>query len=124
MILQSSWESTLLVAGYGLTNGGTAGTIWMTVFVVTGVMCMICSMAEMASMAPTAGGQYHWVSEFAPPSVQKPLSYIVGKSRRLPFLPRVLNRSRMVLLSRLGDRQSRRRSTHVNHDSRSRPSQE
>lgn len=35
-------------------------------------------MAEMASMAPTAGGQYHWVSEFAPPSFQKPLSYVVG----------------------------------------------
>ena len=78
MILQSSWESTLLVASYGLTNGGTAGTIWMTVFVIIGVMCMICSMAEMASMAPTAGGQYHWVSEFAPVSIQKPLSYIVG----------------------------------------------
>lgn len=28
--------------------------------------------------APTAGGQYHWVSEFAPPSCQKFLSYIVG----------------------------------------------
>lgn len=34
--------------------------------------------AEMASMAPTSGGQYHWVSEFAPPSLQKPLSYVVG----------------------------------------------
>ncbi|KAK5681067.1 hypothetical protein LTS10_006827 [Elasticomyces elasticus] len=32
-------------------------------------------MAEMASMCPTAGGQ---VSEFAPPSLQKPLSYVVG----------------------------------------------
>jgi choline transport protein len=30
------------------------------------------------SRAPTAGGQYHWVSEFAPPSCQKFLSYIVG----------------------------------------------
>lgn len=29
-------------------------------------------------MAPTSGGQYHWVSEFAPPSCQKFLSYIVG----------------------------------------------
>lgn len=29
-------------------------------------------------MAPTAGGQYHWVSEFAPPNLQKPLSYFVG----------------------------------------------
>ncbi|OOO06302.1 hypothetical protein OAory_01019630 [Aspergillus oryzae] len=28
--------------------------------------------------APTSGGQYHWVSEFAPRSCQKPLSYITG----------------------------------------------
>lgn len=28
--------------------------------------------------APTSGGQYHWVSEFAPPSCQKFLSYVVG----------------------------------------------
>ncbi|KAF2148086.1 hypothetical protein K461DRAFT_283163 [Myriangium duriaei CBS 260.36] len=32
----------------------------------------------MASMAPTCGGQYHWVSEFAPPSQQKLASYITG----------------------------------------------
>src|ERR1700712_5007418 len=28
--------------------------------------------------APTAGGQYHWVSEFAPKSAQRFLSYVVG----------------------------------------------
>ena len=28
--------------------------------------------------APTAGGQYHWVSEFAPERYQKPLSYFIG----------------------------------------------
>lgn len=36
------------------------------------------SLAEMASMAPTAGGQYHWVSEFAPESCQRSLSYFTG----------------------------------------------
>jgi amino acid transporter len=36
------------------------------------------SLAEMASMAPTAGGQYHWVSEFSPASVQKPFSFFMG----------------------------------------------
>lgn len=35
-------------------------------------------MAEMASMAPTAGGQYHWISEFAPRNSQRILSYIIG----------------------------------------------
>ncbi|KAK5709338.1 hypothetical protein LTR17_019851 [Elasticomyces elasticus] len=29
-------------------------------------------------MAPTSGGQYHWVSEFAPKNLQKYLSYISG----------------------------------------------
>jgi hypothetical protein len=28
--------------------------------------------------SPTSGGQYHWVSEFAPPKAQKMLSYAVG----------------------------------------------
>lgn len=34
--------------------------------------------AEMGSMAPTVGGQYHWVSEFAPRDYQKFISYLMG----------------------------------------------
>lgn len=33
----------------------------------------------MLGSAPTDGGQYHWVSEFAPPHLQKFLSYSSGK---------------------------------------------
>jgi amino acid transporter len=36
------------------------------------------SLAEMASMAPTSGGQYHWVSEFSPPQYQQYLSHLTG----------------------------------------------
>lgn len=43
-----------------------------------GMFTVTVSMAEMASIAPTAGGQYHWCSEFAPPKYQKFLSYFVG----------------------------------------------
>ncbi|CAK1355822.1 unnamed protein product [Cercospora beticola] len=77
-ILQATWENVLLANWFGLYNGGTAGVIWCTIAVWLLMLCMIASLAEMASMAPTAGGQYHWVSEFAPPSLQKPLSYVVG----------------------------------------------
>lgn len=77
-ILQATWENVLLSTWFGLYNGGTAGVIWCTIAVWLLMLCMIASLAEMASMAPTAGGQYHWVSEFAPPSLQKPLSYVVG----------------------------------------------
>ena len=86
MVLQSTWESMLLAIEYGLINGGTAGVIWITVFVIIGALCMIASMAEMASMAPTAGGQYHWVSEFAPAKWQKPMSYLVGWTSALGWV--------------------------------------
>ncbi|KAL8650363.1 MAG: hypothetical protein Q9210_003868, partial [Variospora velana] len=59
-------------------NGGTADLFWGYIVVLTGAGLTYASLAEMASMAPTAGGQYHWVSEFAPPKHQKFLSYLVG----------------------------------------------
>lgn len=37
-------------------------------------------------MAPTAGGQYHWVSEFAPESCQRFLSYCAGWMSTLGWL--------------------------------------
>ena len=63
---------------FALTDGGTAGLIWGYVIVTAGFFLVYLSLSEMASMAPTSGGQYHWVSEFAPRSCQKYLSYITG----------------------------------------------
>ncbi|TKA42880.1 hypothetical protein B0A54_07096 [Friedmanniomyces endolithicus] len=54
----AAWEIGLFVLTPGLTDGGRAGL--------------------MASMAPIAGAQYHWVSEFAPDRYQRILSYISG----------------------------------------------
>ncbi|OCK80861.1 amino acid transporter [Lepidopterella palustris CBS 459.81] len=78
MVLMATWEASLSANIFGLINGGTGGLIWVYVGTFFGFFAAIVSMAEMASMAPTTGGQYHWVSEFAPPSSQKFLSYIVG----------------------------------------------
>ncbi|KAK7957323.1 uncharacterized protein PG986_006545 [Apiospora aurea] len=78
MILMQSWEAIFGVGVLGLTNGGTAGYIWMYLVSWVGFLFVNVSMAEMASMAPTTGGQYHWVSEFAPRKHQKFLSYIMG----------------------------------------------
>ncbi|KAI2487155.1 Amino acid transporter [Pyrenophora tritici-repentis] len=78
VVLQSTWENTLLYTYFGIYNGGSAGIIWMMIITWLFVLALVASLAEMASMAPTAGGQYHWVSEFAPSSFQKSLSYIVG----------------------------------------------
>lgn len=52
--------------------------IWLYLIAWLGFMCVNTCMAEMGSMAPTSGGQYHWISEFAPPQYQKFLSYLIG----------------------------------------------
>ncbi|KAJ9645999.1 hypothetical protein H2199_003042 [Coniosporium tulheliwenetii] len=76
--LIATWEIILATLLSGLTNGGTAGLFWGYLVVATGFFLVYLSVAEMASMAPTSGGQYHWVSEFAPRSCQRYLSYLTG----------------------------------------------
>ncbi|THZ18855.1 GABA permease-like protein [Aureobasidium pullulans] len=77
-ILMATWEFVLMACTQGLVDGGRAGLFWSYIWVMIGYGFIIASLAEMSSMAPTCGGQYHWVSEFAPPSCQKFLSYITG----------------------------------------------
>ncbi|KAK5206510.1 hypothetical protein LTR20_006943 [Exophiala xenobiotica] len=67
-----NWISSMLV------DGGTAGMFWSYTWIIIGQFFIVISLAEMASMAPTAGGQYHWVSEFASRRYQKTFSYISG----------------------------------------------
>ncbi|CAK7200079.1 hypothetical protein SEUCBS139899_002767 [Sporothrix eucalyptigena] len=76
--LMSTWEIALMTSAFGLINGGKAGLVWGYLVVWIGYMLVFASIAEMASMAPTSGGQYHWVSEFAPPRAQKFFSYTIG----------------------------------------------
>ncbi|GAB7354742.1 hypothetical protein MBLNU459_g5153t1 [Dothideomycetes sp. NU459] len=78
MVLMATWEAQLNSNLFVLVNGGTGGAIWMYLATFFGFYTAVISMAEMASMAPTTGGQYHWVSEFAPRSCQRILSYFVG----------------------------------------------
>ncbi|KAF2102431.1 amino acid transporter-like protein [Rhizodiscina lignyota] len=73
-----AWEILPVISVFALTDGGTAILFWALVAGCIGMTFVYASLAEMASMCPTAGGQYHWVSEFAPPSIQKELSYTVG----------------------------------------------
>ncbi|CAE7187628.1 Amino acid permease 2 [Pyrenophora teres f. teres] len=107
VILQGTWEVLLTATYTGLSDGGPAGLIWSFVWTWFGFSTVMLSLAEMASMAPTAGGQYHWVSEFSPPSVQKPFSYFIGWMSTLswqagtasgPFLVGTLIQSSVVIM--------------------------
>ncbi|KAF2761730.1 amino acid permease 2 [Pseudovirgaria hyperparasitica] len=80
-----SWELNIFFVNQGLRDGGRAGLMYSQIwcFVLFGPVYL--SLAEMASMAPIAGSQYHWVSEFAPAGIQKPLSYITGWTSTLAW---------------------------------------
>jgi amino acid transporter len=60
MVLMATWEAQFSASFFALLNGGTGGAVWIYLGTFIGFFLAIASMAEMASIAPTTGGQYHW----------------------------------------------------------------
>ncbi|KAF7552855.1 hypothetical protein G7Z17_g4037 [Cylindrodendrum hubeiense] len=73
-----TWEAVTVLFAQGLNNGGTAGVVYSFIFVWFGNFSVFTTMCELVSMAPTSGGQYHWVAMLAPRSCAKFLSYVTG----------------------------------------------
>lgn len=61
-----------------MLNGGPPTLIYGTIFAIVGVLATTASLAEMASFAPTSGGQYHWVAMLAPNRSSIFLSWLTG----------------------------------------------
>lgn len=77
-VATAAWEYSVFNLTAGLTNGGLPTLVYGLIWSIVGFASIYLSMAEMASMAPIAGAQYHWVSEFAPEGWQRGLSYLTG----------------------------------------------
>jgi amino acid transporter len=73
-----TWEAILVLFAQGLNNGGTAGVVYSFIVVWIGNFSVFATMCELVSMAPTSGGQYHWVAMMAPRSCSKFLSHLTG----------------------------------------------
>lgn len=58
----------------GIVHGGDGVHVSFPFFPPSAIL----HVPNLQCRAPTTGGQYHWVSEFAPPSSQRFLSYLVG----------------------------------------------
>ena len=54
-----TWQALIGSASFSLINGGLAGSIWSYIATWICTISVTLSLAEMASMAPTSGGQYH-----------------------------------------------------------------
>ncbi|OJJ75877.1 hypothetical protein ASPBRDRAFT_192069 [Aspergillus brasiliensis CBS 101740] len=75
--LQASWESLGSSLQAGLLNGGPVAIVYGMILSFAGSLCLTLSMAEMASINPVAGAQYHWTYELAP-FAPRFLSFIQG----------------------------------------------
>lgn len=57
VVLGNTWEFSVVTSAFSLANGGAAGAIWTTILVCVGMMFGVLTMAEVASLAPTSGGE-------------------------------------------------------------------
>ncbi|CAI7578757.1 unnamed protein product [Penicillium manginii] len=72
------FSCTILITWEGIVVGGPAGAVYGFIFVWLGVASTFAVLSELASMAPTSGGQYHWCSMLASKSTMKMVSYLTG----------------------------------------------
>lgn len=68
----------LSVFVFGLLDGGPAGLVYGFLLVWIVYAAVVAEMAELVSMWPTAGGQYHWTHKLAPEKYKNVMSYVTG----------------------------------------------
>ena len=61
-----------------LFNGGPQALIWGILIVIAGALAQSASLAEMASMQPIAGAQYHWTNHLAPANYKRFITWMQG----------------------------------------------
>ncbi|CAG7952332.1 unnamed protein product [Penicillium salamii] len=77
-VICDSWAGVAGTVALAISQGGPVTLIYGPI--VTMILVGACAMtlAELASVYPTAGGQYHWTSILAPKSINRSLSYCCG----------------------------------------------
>lgn len=58
-IIMGTWQWILLANNQALVDGGRGGLFWSYIWTLVGYIFIAASLADMAAMAPTAGGSYH-----------------------------------------------------------------
>ncbi|KAK8163626.1 GABA permease [Phyllosticta citrichinensis] len=76
LVYQSGWEGPVSNLLPVFLNGGPQVLIWGLIIVWVGALAQSASLAEMASITPIAGAQYHWTAAFAPRRCHKFVTWI------------------------------------------------
>jgi amino acid transporter len=75
-----TWEGIVGSIGSALSLGGPSSLLWGFVLGAIGMSFVACSLAELSSIYPTAGGQYHWASALSPKKYKVVIGWITAWS--------------------------------------------
>ncbi|ETN46173.1 uncharacterized protein HMPREF1541_00357 [Cyphellophora europaea CBS 101466] len=78
LTFMSSWEVVAMNMGATFYNGGSRALVWGCFLVVIGSLSQALSMAELGSILPIAGAQYHWTDMLAPESSRRVITWFQG----------------------------------------------
>ncbi|KAF4440937.1 hypothetical protein F53441_12156 [Fusarium austroafricanum] len=76
--LMATWEALSSVTATALVSGGAPCLFYNYVLSAICSLCIASSLGEIASIYPTAGGQYHWVAALSPSSIRATASWVTG----------------------------------------------
>ncbi|KAE8335735.1 hypothetical protein BDV24DRAFT_155792 [Aspergillus arachidicola] len=74
-VICNSWAGIAGSLQLALIAGGPATLVYSILVTTTAYLSIAASMAELAAVYPTAGGQYHFTSILAPEKFRRGLSY-------------------------------------------------
>lgn len=77
-VICNSWAGIAGSLQLALLAGGPATLIYSILVTTTAYFAIAASMAELAAVYPTAGGQYHFASIIAPERWRREVSYTCG----------------------------------------------
>lgn len=76
--MMCTWEAVFFANAPAMINGGPATLVYGFIYAFLGALSTAASLAELASIYPTSGGQYHWTAMLAPPPQKAFLSWFCG----------------------------------------------
>ncbi|OLN86253.1 Choline transport protein 6 [Colletotrichum chlorophyti] len=76
--LMATWEALSTVVAPALVSGGAPCLFYNLILSTICTLCIASSLGEIASIYPTAGGQYHWVAALCPPSTRSAAAFTTG----------------------------------------------
>ncbi|PYI06804.1 putative GABA permease [Aspergillus sclerotiicarbonarius CBS 121057] len=78
VVLMATWEALSSTMAAGLVSGGPVSLVYGFILAMIGALATAASLSELASMYPTAGGQYHFTAKLAPEKLKNTLSWAIG----------------------------------------------